>query len=242
MNKNVKAVVLTPDDYSNGKSQYPVLYVLHGYGGNFSNYIKNVPELADYADQYKMIMVFPDGQIGSWYFDSPVDPSWKFETYISSELVGWMDKNYRTVHDRKGRGITGLSMGGHGAMFLAFRHQDVFGAAGSMSGGVDFRPFPTKWDIARRLGGYDQFPGRWDEYTAINQMDKVKPGALALIVDCGYNDFFFDVNKAFHEKLLQKGIAHDFIVRPGAHNWQYWRNSISYQLLFMSRFFNQEGQ
>ena len=141
MNKNIKAVVLTPDDYKAGKSNYPVLYVLHGYGGNFSNYLKNIPELEGYADQYKMIMVFPDGQIGSWYFDSPVDPAWKFESYISSELVAWMDKNYRTVRNRKGRAITGLSMGGHGAMFLSFRHQDVFGAAGSMSGGLGFRPF-----------------------------------------------------------------------------------------------------
>jgi S-formylglutathione hydrolase FrmB len=186
-----------------------------------------------------MIMVFPDGQTGSWYFDSPIDPAWKFETYISSELVGWMDKNYRTIHDRKGRAITGLSMGGHGAMFLAFRHQDVFGAAGSMSGGVDFRPFPTKWDIAKRLGPYEQNQERWTEYTAITQLDKVKSGSLSLIIDCGYSDFFFDVNKSFHEKLLLKGIEHDFIVRPGAHNWKYWQNSIAYQVFFMSRFFNQ---
>ncbi|WP_242499227.1 alpha/beta hydrolase family protein [Flavobacterium sp. 140616W15] len=80
-------------------------------------------------------------------FDSPIDTTFKYETYVIDELVPFIDKNYKTITSREGRAISGLSMGGHGALYLSFKHQEVFGAAGSMSGGVDFRPFPEKWDI-----------------------------------------------------------------------------------------------
>jgi len=238
MNKSIKAVVVTPDSYTTHQGLFPVVYLLHGYGGNYASWINAVPSLKGLSDQLGMIIVCPDGNIGSWYFDSPADPAWRYETYVSSELVQWIDKRYKSVKDRSGRAITGLSMGGHGAMFLSFRHQDVFGAAGSMSGGVDFRPFPRNWEIAKRLGTYAASPDVWEKNTAINMIDLVKPGSLALIIDCGTEDFFFDVNNNFHQKLLDNKITHDYIVRAGAHNWKYWNNSIAYQLLFMSRFFN----
>ena len=130
MKKNIKAVIILPDSYASEK-EMPVVYLLHGYSGNYSDWINKVPQLRDYADQYNMIIVCPDGNYGSWYMDSPADKDWKYETYVSDELIKWMDKNYKTIKDRTGRGITGLSMGGHGAFYLAFRHQDVFGAAGA---------------------------------------------------------------------------------------------------------------
>src|SRR6185312_5486702 len=130
-----------------------------------------------------VLIVCPDGAYGSWYWDSPVDSSFKYETYVSSELVKWVDSKYKTIKDPKGRAITGLSMGGHGALYLAFKHQDVFGAAGSMSGGVDLRPFPKNWDIARRLGSLDSFPQRWADYSVVNQTKLLKPGSLSIIFD-----------------------------------------------------------
>jgi S-formylglutathione hydrolase FrmB len=66
----------------------------------------------------------------------------------------------------------------------------------------------------------------------------VRKGALSLIIDCGTADFFLQVNQEFHQKLLDAGIEHDYIIRPGAHNWAYWNNAINYQVLFFSRFFN----
>lgn len=241
MKKSIKAVVIKPSDYKQGATPYPVVYLLHGYGGKYSSFVNALPAIKNYADVFRMILVCPDSNIGSWYFDSPVDPAWKYETYTSGELVNWIDGHYRTIKDRKGRGVTGFSMGGHGALYLSFKHQDIYGVAGSMSGGVDFRPFPRNWEIAKRLGSITEAANKWEENTVINMVNLVKPGNLELIIDCGTDDFFFNVNNAFHQKLLDNKIPHDYIVRPGGHNWAYWNNAILYQLLFMSRYFTSEN-
>jgi S-formylglutathione hydrolase FrmB len=237
MNKDVKVVVVTPDVALGKKAlACPVLYLLHGYGGNAKTWIGIKPNLPQIADEKGMIFVCPDGK-NSWYWDSPLNPSYRYETFISSELVKYIDEHYKTIADRKGRAITGLSMGGHGALWLAIRHQDVFGAAGSTSGGLDIRPFPDNWDMKEQIGAKDAGVCDWDDYTVINQTGKLKDGALRIIFDCGYDDFFFEVNQAFHQKLLERGVMHDFIVRPGAHTGEYWSNSIDYQILFFLKFF-----
>lgn len=237
MNKVIKAVVITPDSYD-GVKEFPVVYLLHGYSGSYRDWVRLAKNVKTLADQLNILIVCPDGGYGSWYWDSPADPSFKYETFMVSELIPWVDDHYKTIKDKKGRGITGLSMGGHGALYLAIRHQDVFGAAGSMSGGVDIRPFPNNWDMAKRLGAYAEFPDRWEKHTVMNLLHLLKPNALALIVDCGTEDFFLKVNERLHQELLYRNIPHDYIVRPGAHNWPYWANAVSYQLLFMSRFFD----
>jgi Predicted esterase len=235
MQKKIKAVVITPEDYSSAK-ELPVVYLLHGYSGDYKDWVTKVKDLVKLVDQYNLIVVCPDGA-NSWYFDSPIDKKSQYETYISSELVSWIDKNYKTIKNRKGRAITGLSMGGHGALYLAFRHQDIFGAAGSMSGGVDIRPFTNNWEIVSWLGKYAENPENWEKNTVVNLLNLLTPNSLALIVDCGTEDFFFQVNKNLHEQLLYRNIPHDYIARPGSHNWNYWSNSIKYQLLFFSDFF-----
>ncbi|WP_420154449.1 alpha/beta hydrolase [Siphonobacter sp.] len=239
MKKSIKAVVITPDSYTAGKA-FPTVYVLHGYSGNYSDWAKKMPTIGQWADAYQQIIVCPDGQFSSWYFDSPVDPSYRYETYVATELVNWVDEHYKTLKDRQHRGITGLSMGGHGALYLAFRHQDVFGVAGSMSGGVDFRPFPNNWDIAKRLGTYAQAPEKWEQNTVINLVHLLTPNSLALIIDCGSEDFFYRVNCNLHDKLLERNIPHDFISRPGGHNWPYWSNALPYQLLYMRTYFDRQ--
>lgn len=236
MKKNIKAVVITPDDYATGKD-YPVIYLLHGFGGNYADWASAGRGIDKLSDQYHILFVCPDGA-RSWYFDSPVNENLKYDTYISSELVKWVDQKYKTIKDRSGRGITGLSMGGHGALSLAFRHQDVYGVAGSMSGGVDIRPFPNNWDLSGCLGKYADYPENWEKNTVINLVHLLTPNRLTIIFDCGTEDFFFKVNQNLHEKLLERNIPHDFVTRPGSHNWEYWTNSIQYQVLFMSRYFS----
>ena len=236
MKKNINAIVITPNSYASGK-EFPVIYLLHGYSGNYTDWVKNGKGVDQLSDMYNIIFVLPDGST-SWYFDSPVKKDFKYETYVSDELVKWVDQKYKTIKNRSGRGITGLSMGGHGALYLALRHQDVFGVAGSMSGGVDFRPFPNNWDLSSNLGKYAEQPENWEKNTVINLVHLLTPEGLALIIDCGTEDFFYNVNQNLHAKLLERNIKHDYITRPGAHNWEYWNNSIKYQTLFMSQYFS----
>ena len=164
MHKIIKNVIILPDDYQQSKA-YPVIYLLHGAEGDFTDWIKKGPVVKELADNYNLIIVCPDGGLNSWYFDSPIDSSFRYETYVARELPEYIDSHYATVKDKSGRAITGLSMGGHGALYLAFRHQDFYGAAGSMSGGVDIRPFVRNWDIAKRLGPLDQYPENWNKNT-----------------------------------------------------------------------------
>ena len=216
MNKDVQVVVVTPDAALGKKAvACPVIYLLHGYGGNAKTWIGVKPDLPQIADEKGIIFVCPDGK-NSWYWDSPKDPSYRYETFVSSELVKYIDGHYKTIADRKGRAITGLSMGGHGAMWNAIRHKDTFGAGGSTSGGVDIRPFPLNWDMSKQLGEFAYNKKVWD---------------------CGEADFFLNVNKDLHNRLLARKINHDFITRPGGHNGKYWNNSIDYQILFFDKFF-----
>jgi S-formylglutathione hydrolase FrmB len=238
MDKEIKNVIILPENYDKGgDKKYPVVYLLHGYSGNYSNWInikKNLPEL---ASKLGMIIVCPDGQ-NSWYWDSPKNPKVKFETYVSSELVKFVDLHYKTRAEPSGRAITGLSMGGHGGLWLGIRHQDIYGACGSMSGGVDILPFPENWEMKKQLGDYSENKQVWEDHTVMNQLHKIKAGKLSIIIDCGTGDFFYGVNKTLHEKLNYMNIPHDYIERPGVHNWPYWTNAISYQLLYFSNYFN----
>jgi S-formylglutathione hydrolase FrmB len=237
MQKNIKAVIITPDSYVSAK-ELPVVYLLHGYSGNHLDWINKAKGFEKSADQYNIIIVCPDGGYGSWYWNSPVDPKSQYETFVSDELVKAIDLKYKTIKNRTGRAITGLSMGGHGALYLAIKHQDVFGAAGSMSGGVDIRPFPNNWDMAKRLGTYAEQPERWEKSTVINLLNLLTPNSLAIIIDCGTDDFFFRVNENLHQQLLYRNIPHDYINRPGAHTWPYWTNAVKFQMLFMKNYFD----
>lgn len=237
MHKSIHNIVITPDTYNSQEAALSVLYLLHGAGGDHTDWISKVPIIKEYADIYNIIIVCPDGAPTSWYLDSPIDKNMKYETYISKELVSTIDEKYNTIKDKSGRAITGLSMGGHGAFYLAFKHQEIWGAAGSMSGGLDFRAFPNNWKLAQLLGDYTTNQENWEKHTVTNMIDLLDGSDLKLTFDCGVNDFFYDVNKTFHEKLLKENIPHDYTERPGKHNWEYWDNAIKYQLLFFNDFF-----
>ena len=236
MKKDVPVTVVLPDNYGSDKL-FPVVYLLHGYSDNNRAWVDK-SDVEVLSDLYGVIIVTPDGGYDSWYFDSPIVSDYQYETFVSSELVNYIDSNFKTIKDRSARAITGLSMGGHGALHTAIRHQDVFGSAGSTSGGVDIRPFPSKWNIAARIGSYEVHPENWEKGSVINLTHLLTPGSLNIIIDCGVDDFFYEVNCNLHNKLLKEGIPHDFITRPGRHNWTYWKNSIKYQMMFFSNCFS----
>ena len=232
MGKDVPVTVITPDSYSEDEA-FPVIYLLHGYSDDYTKWAQG-GVVGGLSDQYDIIFVMPDGGFDSWYFDSEVTPEYQYETFVSSELVEYVDRNYKTIADRKGRAISGVSMGGHGALYVAIRHQDTYGTMGALSGGVDIRLFPDSWNIATRLGPKDAFPQRWEENTVINMTHLIRPGEMNVAIDCGTEDFFFKVNCALHEKLLQEKIPHEFYTRPGHHNWKYWLNAIKYQVMYFN--------
>ncbi len=239
MHRYIKAVVIKPANYDSSVMRYPVVYLLHGYDGNYSNWIAKVPELKKYADTYQTLIVCPDGAIASWYFDSPADTAYRYETHISTEVVHYIDKHYRTIADKTHRAITGLSMGGHGALYLGLRHSGTFGAAGSLSGGLDIGPIRNKYEIYKRIG--DTLSAQyWHHYSVINLIENKTNTGLQILFDCGNRDIFIDANRRLHQKMLQLNIPHTYIERPGNHGWNYWRDNIVYHLLFFRNYFDQK--
>ncbi len=241
MHNAYKCVVITPQKHKGEKGQrWPVVYLLHGYGGWYANWILRVPELTSYADQYRMIIVCPDGATNSWYVDSPMDSSIRYETYIAREVPAYIDAHYPTIANRTARAITGLSMGGHGGLMLGLRHADFFGACGSMSGAVELESITRKYELMKRLGDTITHAANWKAVSVMDMVEHYPSDTLAMIIDCGNDDIFITVNRALHAKLLQLKIPHDYIERPGKHEWPYWKNAVAYQLLFFRRYFDRQ--
>lgn len=233
MKRSITVRVYVPEDRTVKK--YPVLYLLHGYGGNETSW-GNITNLGKIADENSLLIVCPNGEC-SWYWDSPLHSEIQFETFISNELPVYIDSHYSTYAQREGRAITGFSMGGHGAMWNAIRHPEVFGAVGSTSGGLDIRPFPNNWEMKEQLGEWALNKDVWDEHTVYNHLDGFLGKRTAIIIDCGYSDFFYQVNQNVHKRLRELNIKHDFYVRSGGHTSEYWNESIAYQILFFMRHF-----
>ncbi|MBN9298143.1 MAG: esterase family protein [Filimonas sp.] len=241
MNKDVKCVVVKPNSYaSNSTQKFPVVYLLHGYSGSYNNWVKKVPEVQTLADQYNLIIVCPDGAFSSWYFDSPVDPTMRYETNVAVEIPAYIEQNYRTIQDRKARAITGLSMGGHGGLYLGFRHADYFGACGSMSGAMVISMIKKGYDMQKLLGDTTNTE-LYNRYSVMYEMEHYPKDSLAIIMDCGVDDFVIEMSRAAHQKMLKLKIPHDYTERPGKHDWKYWQNSLKYQLLYFREFFTKNG-
>jgi S-formylglutathione hydrolase FrmB len=242
MRTTLNAYVLLPESYYLDSTLrfYPVAYLLHGHGGDFSNWYTYVPDLQALASRYDMIIVTPEGGTSSWYLDSPLDSASRYETYIGQETPVFIDRHFRTRRQREGRAIGGLSMGGHGAFFLGLRHPETFAAAGSLSGVLDLQPYGDQWEIARHLGGRTENPDQWAAYSVTNLLKGEVPD-VALYIDCGTDDFLIADNRAVHQQLLEQGIPHVYTERPGGHTWAYWGEAVAYLLVFFDRVFEEEG-
>lgn len=228
----MKVTVVVPESYfaENDTTHYPVLYLLNGHGGTHRSW-GTIISLDSVANQYDCIVVCPSG-MNSWYWDAPEKPGRQMESFIVKELIPHIDANYRTRTDRLGRAITGFSMGGHGGLWLGIRHSDLFGSAGSTSGGVNIIPFPTRWHMKDALGEYEKNPARWEAHTVKNLVDSLMPDQINIIFDCGTEDFFYNVNCDLDSALNARKIPHTYITAPGAHNVAYWSKSILPQLQF----------
>jgi putative tributyrin esterase len=254
MKKTLKAAVVLPASYTKNNSMYPVVYLLHGGGGRFSDWLTQLPDkmlLKNLADQYNIIFVLPEGEGFSWYIDSPINPASQFETHIIKEVIPKVDGTYRTIKSNKGRVISGLSMGGHGAMFLSTRHPDLFGAASSMSGAMDmnFTSAKPNADMLKSLnerfqgllGTTDPNSEAFVKNSVMNMVETIKKNNMPIFIDCGVDDFLIGVNRELHQRLVYNGTPHDYIERPGGHAWEYWQNALPYHMLFFQKAFVKNG-
>ncbi len=240
MKKNIRCVIVKPNNYKKSKNNFPVVYLLHGFSGSYSNWITKVPAIEKYANDYQMVIVCPDGGFSSWYLDSPIDPTYQYESFVSGELISFIDNNYKTIKNPKGRALTGLSMGGHGGIYVGLKHPLTFGAIGSMSGALDVTLIRNRFQVEKRLGDSTTYNTTWKNYSSFAMIDTLAPTNQKIIIDCGTEDFVLQFSETLHKQLLKRKFKHDYILRPGTHDWKYWGTAVDFQLLFFKRFFEEK--
>jgi len=227
--------VILPSDYHPSATRYPVLYLLHGWAGHYSDWATRT-NVADYAAQYRMIVVMPEGKDG-WYADSATVPNEKYESYILQELIPDVQRRYRTIESRYGRGIAGLSMGGYGALKFGLKSPGTFAFAGSLSGALaattwteeDLKSFKgINVSLVAAFGARDSAQRKANDIFEITRgLSASRAAALPYFYfDCGTSDFFLPSNEQFAVLLSEKKIPHEFRELPGEHGWQYWDQQV----------------
>lgn len=278
VSKNV--IVYLPAGYETATTtRYPVFYYLHGLGGNETNWTES-GKLDAAADSLALqaIVVMPDGDNG-FYLDSPlaVDHAacikdgtgllfpeaprlqtcvkqMRYATYITQDLIGWVDRTYRTIATREGRAIAGLSMGGFGALHLGMRHPELFAAAASHSG-IDALlyagPYPYERGRVTMVTDVSQWGGRlgplgawvrallgpdiarWRAHDPAVLVETVE--ATALYLDVGTEDEFLLHNGAqlVHDLLVARKVEHTWHIGPGNHTFGFWAKRVPLSLGFL---------
>jgi putative tributyrin esterase len=228
--------VSLPRDYQTSpRTRYPVLYLLHGFSGHYSDWATRT-KLADYAAEYRLIFVTPEGNNG-WYTDSVANPADKYESYILQELIPDVDRRFRTIQSRYARGIAGLSMGGYGALKFGLKHPDQFVFAASLSGATATAAW-TEEDLKGMTAIRDSLFGVFgpvgsdtrkknDIFEMVRALTPARVATLPYFyLDCGTEDFLIDMNQQFAALLREKKIPHEYRELPGTHNWAYWDQQV----------------
>ena len=225
-------VILPPGYRQSRTTRYPVLYLLHGLAGHYSDWMTRT-NVADYAAQYRMILVMPEGN-DSWYVDSATD---KYESYILKELIPDVDKRFRTIQARYGRAVAGLSMGGYGAFKYGLKYPATFIFAASISGAFGVTRYTetemggSNWaPFLKTFGpvGSETRKGN-DVFEIARGLSPARVASLPYFYfDCGTEDAaqHFKANRELSEIFLEKKIAHEYRELPGTHSWAYWDQQV----------------
>ena len=238
-------VVLPRDYYSAHVRRYPVLYLLHGLGGHYSDWTTKT-NIAEYAQQYRMIVITPEGN-DSWFTDSATVPTDKYESYFLKELIADVQRRYRTIETRHGRAVAGLSMGGYGALKFGLKSPGTFIFAGSLSGvqeaaswsEADLKNLAWIRDSLSSVFGPAGSETRKanDLFEIVGEMSAARVAALPyLYLDCGTEDVMFSSNERFAALLREKKIPHEYRELPGNHSWAYWDQQVPEVLKIAARF------
>jgi len=218
MRRPVGYCVYLPPDYGTAPDRrYPVIYHLHGAGGNETRSVYSASVLHEEIVAGKlpaMIMVFPNGGRSTMYQDSG-DGRFMAETMVIRELIPLIDATYRTVADRRARCIEGFSMGGRGSTHLAMRYPEMFGSLFNQSGNV--YPVSAPAQLPNAYLGED--PGRLEANDPYRNLEKnlafIKAN-LRIQVACGTADpDHLTTVRQYHAALKNAGVAHSYFEMEG---------------------------
>ncbi|HKS41602.1 MAG TPA: alpha/beta hydrolase family protein [Blastocatellia bacterium] len=260
LGKELKFAVQLPPSYkTDAKRRYAVLYFLHGMFGNEGEFQRRgvaaaVAKLRGEGKIGDFIIVAPAGE-NSFYLNSK--PGVRYEDAIIKDLIPYIEKNYRTMGTPAGRAIQGISMGGWGAMLLAFKHPEMFSSVTTHSAALfEELPHPTGTDrrsqfMLKLIGNIFGDPP--DEeffrisnpvFVAESNAAAIKKSGIKIYFDCGEQDRygFQTSNKAFDERLTKLGIPHEFHLFPGNHGWEYMISVADNSYAFLWKNFKLDAQ
>jgi putative tributyrin esterase len=220
--------------------RYPVVILLHGWPGGDGNWpgqgraVETLDSLSEHGRMPEIIALMPNGAggglLGRSIYLNAYDGSLRLEDFVSKDLVRWADSLFRTRPDAAHRAVIGLSEGATAALNIAFKHPDVFGACGGLSG---------QYLMARDMGMKAVFgpePGATkfreaNSPTLLADSLAVRATRPVIYFDCGLGDGELDDNRRLHERLTALGIPHTYNEFPGHHGWTYWRNHLQDALI-----------
>lgn len=215
----------------------PVWILLHGADASYMSWSEHArDELRILAAEHHMIIAMPDGEKFGWWLDATQEPAHKMQTWLLGELVPWIDAN---LPSNGMRAISGISMGGHGALTAALASPGTFVAVTSMSGAVDLPFAKSREALQRFLGPYEQHQADWQARSALHLV-RARPRALsslAIMTSCGRDDIWFPSNLALHEALAAAGVLHVWEPVAGSHTWVAWKPMLPRQAAFVARAF-----
>ena len=217
MDKDVPVTIVTPDSYD-GSVPMPVLYLLNGWSGDHRHWLER-GKVGCLADRYEVILVMPDTGYDSWYFDSKVTPEYQYETFVSNELVEYVDSNYKTIADRCGRAVTGLSMGGRHTQYIGFRNPELFGSLGILSAALTAADEKAFGEDAVAMG---------------RDAKALKDAAFDYIfIGAGvYETNDSARHTLLHKQLEELGVKHDYYIGGfSAHDFMTWRHLLYFQFM-----------
>lgn len=252
---NVKYSVYLPDGYKTSKRHYPIVYLLNGFTGGETDWIQfgNLQGIADETieknDMVSMIIVMPDG--GDRLYMNKADGTYPYEDMFIKEFVPFIENTYRVRKEKQFRGIAGLSMGGFGAIRLALKHSSIFGSCAGFSSAIvtddELKTYSNSFynnyfgrisEAIKGLEGKDRITKEFREYDLLHLVKNKEARLLKSVhiyFDCGDDDFLSIGNAQLHIELKKRKIPHQYRVRNGTHNWEYWRTSLSEGLKFISK-------
>lgn len=216
----------------------PALFLLHGWSGCFRDWSRK-SDLQAVADSSGFIIICPDGFYDSWYVNANDPAGMQWRDFFDKELYPRLMEKYWL--DPEKTFITGLSMGGHGAINLFLDDVTRFRAAGSMSGVLDLAYEKGRLGLERLLGPYVSENSRHAEESAVNRIDRAKDAGKLMLVSCGYGDTLFGASRDFCERCREAGVPYIAIFSPGVHSWTYWDYALRLHLWYFSRVLNGEN-